>query len=168
MYEFAEIGLAVRTRRSDMGLSQARVADLCGLSPAMVEQLENGSIGSLDWADAIRLLSVLGLNVQVSNPRSTKRQREGGIPALEVAARSASTSYKESLPAEDLRTALLTATYPKDFTPHVRTFLDEAHVSQIADVVEELHHEAGVHRIELWQRMRDMARAGCVTRDIWL
>lgn len=167
MHEFAEIGLAVRTRRCDMGLTQARVADLCGLSPVAVEQLENGSIGSLDWAHAVRLLSVLGLSVHVSNPRSTKRQREGGIPALEVAARSASTSYKESLRAEDLRTALLTAKYPRDFMPHVRTFLGEAHVSQIADVVEQLHHETGVQRIELWQGMRDMARAGHIDRDLW-
>lgn len=59
MYEFAEIGLAVRTRRSDMGLSQARVADLCGLSSVTVDQLENGSIDALNWADAVRLLSVL-------------------------------------------------------------------------------------------------------------
>lgn len=168
MYEFAEIGSAVRTRRSDMGLTQARVAELCDLSLATVEQLENGSIGDLNWAHAVRLLSGLGLSVRVSNPRSTRRQREDGTPALEVASRSASASYKQILPAEDLRTALLTATYPKDFTPHVRTFLDEAHVSQIADVVEQLHNETSVHRIELWQRMRDMARAGCVTRDIWL
>lgn len=168
MYEFAEIGSAIRTRRSDMGLTQARVADLCGLLPTTVEQLENGSIGELNWAHSVHLLSVLGLNVHVSNPRPTKRQREGRTSALEVAARSASTSYKQILPAEDLRTALLTATYPKDFTPHVCTFLDEAHVSQIADVVEQLHHETSVHRIELWQRIRDMARAGCVTRDIWL
>lgn len=168
MYEFAEIGLAVRTRRSDMGLSQARVADLCGLSSVTVDQLENGSIDALNWADAVRLLSVLGLNIHVSNPRSTKRQREGRTPALEVAARSASTSYKQILPAEELRTALLTATYPKDFTPHVRTFLDEAHTSQIADVVEQLHHETGAQRIEIWQRMRDMARAGHITRDFWL
>lgn len=168
MHEFAAIGLAARTRRSDMGLTRERVAELCGLSPTMVEQLENGSISELDWAHAVRLLSALGLSVHVSNPRPTKRQREEGIPALEVAARSASTSYRENLRAEDLRTALLTATYPKDFTPHVRAFLDEAHVSQIADVVEQLHHETGVQRIELWQRMRDMARAGHVTRDIWL
>lgn len=168
MHEFAEIGLAVRTRRSDMGLTQAFVADLCGLSPFTVEQLENGSIGALNWADAVRLLSVLGLNVHVSNPRSTKRQRDGRTPALEVAARSASTSYKESLPAEDLGKALLTATYPKNFAPHVRTFLDEAHVSQIADVVEQLHHETGVQRLEIWQCMRDMARAGHINRDFWL
>jgi len=111
---------------------------------------------------------VLGLSVHVSNPRSTRRQREGRTPALEVAARSASTSYKQSLPTDELRIALLTATYPKDFTPHLRTFLDEAHVSQIADVVEQLHHETSIHRIELWQSMRDMARAGHTTRDFWL
>jgi transcriptional regulator with XRE-family HTH domain len=168
MYEFAAIGLAARTRRSDMGLTQDRVAELCGLSPATVEQLENGSVGELDWAHAVHLLSVLGLSVTVSNPRPTRRQREGRTPALEVAARSASTSYGKILRAEDLREALLTATYPKNFSPHVRTFLDEAHISQIADVVEQLHHETGVNRVELWRHIRGMARAAHTVRDVWL
>ena len=168
MHEFAAIGLAARTRRSDIGLTQDRVADLCGLSPVIVEKLENGSIGELNWAHAVRLLSMLGLSVHVSNPRPTRRQQEGRIPALEVAARSASTSYKENLSTEDLRTALLTATYPKNFAPHVRAFLDEAHVSQIADVVEQLHHEIGVNRAEVWRHMRSMARAAGTARDIWL
>lgn len=168
MYEFAEIGWAVRTRRTDMGLTQAHVADLCGLSPATVELLESGSINELDWAHAVRLLSVLGLGIHVSNPRSTRRQREERTPALEVAARSASTSYREVLSAEELRKALLTTTYPKNFAPHMRAFLDEAHVSQIADVVEQLHHETGINRIDLWRRMRDMARAVNTTQDIWL
>ena len=113
MYEFSAIGLAVHIRRSDMGLTQERVAELCGLSPSLVEKLENGSIGELDWAHAVRLLSVLGLSVHVSNPRSTRRQREEGTPSLEVAARSASTSYKGIISAEELRIALLTTTYPK-------------------------------------------------------
>src|SRR4051794_17994293 len=113
MYEFAAIGLAARTRRSDMGLTQARVAELCDVSLATVEQLEAGSIGELDWAHAIRLLSILGLSVHVSNPRPTRRQREGGTPALEIAERSASTSFKKVLSAEELRTALLSTTYPK-------------------------------------------------------
>lgn len=168
MYEFAEIGSAVRTRRSDMGLSQARVAELSGLSCATVDQLESGSIGELNWAHAVRLLSVLGLSVQISNPRPTKRQREGTTPALDVAALSASVSYRENIGGENLRTALLTTTYPRNFAPHVRTFLDEAHMSQIADVVEQLHHEAGVNRVQLWQQLRDMARAMKTVRDIWL
>lgn len=67
-----------------------------------------------------------------------------------------------------LRTALLTATYSKNFAPHVRTFLDEAHVTQLADVVEQLHHETGVNRVALWQHMRDAARAAYTVRDIWL
>lgn len=168
MYEFAEIGSAARTRRSDMGLSQARVAELSGLSQTTVDQLESGSIGELNWAQAVRLLSVLGLSVQISNPRPTRRQREGKIPALDVAALSASVSYRENVSAEDLGVALLTAKYPQNFAPHVRTFLDEAHVSQIADVVEQLHLEAGVSRVELWQRLREMARARNTVRDIWL
>ncbi|WP_436155183.1 helix-turn-helix domain-containing protein [Polaromonas sp. LjRoot131] len=168
MYEFAAIGLAARTRRSDMGLTQERVADLCGLSPPIVEQLENGSIGELDWAHAVRLLSVIGLSVHVSNPRSTRRQREGGTPALEIAARSASTSFKEVLDAEDLRAALLTTTYPKNLRPYVRTFLEEAPISLIADVIEQLHHETGVNRVEFWQHMRDMAIAVNTIREIWL
>lgn len=168
MYEFAAIGLAARTRRSDMGLTQERVADLCGLSPAIVEQLENGSIGELDWAHAVRLLSVIGLRVHVSNPRSTRRQREGGMPALEIAARSASTSFKEVVDAEALGAALLTTTYPKNLRPYVRTFLEEAPISLIADVIEQLHHQTGVNRVEFWQHMRDMARAVNTVREIWL
>ncbi|MDO8768682.1 MAG: helix-turn-helix transcriptional regulator [Burkholderiaceae bacterium] len=168
IYEFSAIGSAVRTRRTDMGLTQARVAELGCLSLATVELLESGSIGELNWAHAVRLLSVVGLSVRVSNPRSTRRQREEGIPALEVAARSASTSYRELLSPDDLRVALLTTTYPKNFAPHVLTFLDEAHVSQIADVVEKLHHETGINRVEAWQRMREMARAARTVRDIWL
>lgn len=168
MYEFAAIGLAARTRRADIGLTQDRVADLCGLSPAIVEQLENGSIGELNWADAVRLLLVLGLSVHVSNPRSTRRQREEGTPALEIAARSASTSYQEILSAGDLRIALLTTTYPANLRPYVRAFLEEAPVALIADVVEQLHHETGVDRGDLWQRMRGMARVAHIPREIWL
>lgn len=64
--------------------------------------------------------------------------------------------------------ALLTTTYPKNLMPYVRAFLDEAPIGQIADVVEQLHHETGVNRVELWQRMRDMARAANTIREIWL
>ena len=168
MYEFAAIGSAARTRRSDMGLTQARVAELCDLPLATVEQLENGSIGELNWGHAVRLLSVLGLTVQVSNPRSTRRQRKEGTPALEIAARSASTSYKEILSAEDLRIALLNTTYPGNVKPYVRAFLEEAPIALIADVVEQLHHETGVDRFELWQQMRDMACVTHTVREIWL
>lgn len=167
MYEFAEIGSAVRTRRCDMDLTQARVAELCGLSPITVEQLENGSIEKLDWAVAIRITAQLGLNIHISNPRPTRRQMERVKSALDAAAITASVSYKNSVNAEDLRAAFLTASNPPSCTPHTRTFLEEAPISQIAGVVEQLHHENGVSRIEMWKNMRKMANAARVLRDIW-
>lgn len=167
MYEFAEIGSAVRTRRSDMGLTQARVAELCGLLPTTVEQLENGSIEKLDWAVAIRITAQLGLNIHISNPRPTRRQMDRVKSALDAAAITASVSYRNSIKAEDLRAAFLTATTPPDYAPHVHTFLDEAPVSQIAGVVEQLHHENNVSRINMWENMRKMAAAAHLLREIW-
>ncbi|WP_176491297.1 helix-turn-helix domain-containing protein [Polaromonas sp. AET17H-212] len=167
MYEFAEIGSAIRTRRSDMGLTQARVAELCGLLPTTVEQLENGSIEKLDWAVAIRITAQLGLNVHISNPRPTRRQMERVKSALDAAAITASVSYKNPVRAEDLRAAFLTANNPPDYTYHVLTLLDEAPISQIAGVVEQLHHENDVSRNEIWKNMRKMANAAHLLRDIW-
>lgn len=167
MHEFAEIGAAVRTRRSDMGLTQARVADLCGLLPNTVEQLENGSIEKLDWAEAIRITAQLGLNIHISNPRPTRRQMDRMKSALDAAAITASVSYRNSIKAEDLRAAFLTATNPPNYAPHIRTFLDEAPISQIAGVVEQLHHENDISRIEIWQNMRKVANAAHLLRDIW-
>lgn len=52
--------------------------------------------------------------------------------------------------------------------PYVRAFLEEASIALIADVVEQLHHETGISRVELWQRMRDMARTARTAREIWM
>lgn len=167
MHEFAEIGAAVRTRRSDMGLTQTPIADLCGLLPITVEQLENGSLEKLEWSVAIRITEQLGLNIHVSNPRPTRRQIERVQSALDVAAITASVSYENSVKAKHLRAAFLTATSPPNYAPHIRTFLDEAPISQIAGVVEQLHHENDISRIEIWQNMRKVANAAHLLRDIW-
>ncbi len=167
MYEFAELGVAIRTRRVDMGLTQDRLAELCGLLPTTVEELENGSIEKLDWAVARRITAQLGLSIHISNPRPTRRQMEREQSALDAAAVTASVSYKNSVTAEHLRAAFLTANFPPDYAPHVRTFLDEAPLSQIAGVVEQLHRETDVSRIEIWLNMRKMANAAHLLRDIW-
>lgn len=168
MYALAEISSAVRARRSDMGLTQERVANLSGLSRSTVNQLENGTIGDLSLTRATQLLAVLGLAVRISPPRPTSRKREGKTPALDLAARTASVSYRENIHANDLRQAFLTGTYPQEFSSHVRTFLDEASVSLLADVIEQLHDETGVDRVQMWRRMRHMARNMKTVRDIWL
>lgn len=167
MSALTELSSAVQQRRSDMGISQTHLAKLSGLSRATVNELENGKINDLSIRRTAQLLGVLGLSLSISAPRPKSRKNEGQSPALDLAARMASVSYRESISAHELRQGLLTGEYPDKFTPHVRTFLDEAAVTMLAGVVEQLHQENGLDRMEAWQRMRDTARVLRTIRAIW-
>lgn len=57
---------------------------------------------------------------------------------------------------------------PTGFEPHVHTLLEEAPVSLLAKVVEQLHAEAGVAREEVWASMRSLARELQGMRALWL
>jgi len=70
MSTIQELGSTVRTRRSDMGLTQTTLAKLSGLSRATVNQVENGTINDLSLTRASKLLGVLGLFITVAPPRS--------------------------------------------------------------------------------------------------
>lgn len=163
MSTLAEISIAVRTRRADMGLTQATLAQLSGLSRATVNQLEAASLKDLSLLRVSRLLGVLGLSVTVSALRPTT----GKTPALELAARSASVSYRKPLTADLLRTALLQGQVPAAFQPHLATLLDEATPALLAAVVEQLHAQEGVPRAEVWAHMRELARGFKSARDLW-
>ena len=63
-----ELGNALRARRTEMGLSQARVAALSGLSRQTVNQIETGAVPDLGLNKAERLASVLGLMLRVTGP----------------------------------------------------------------------------------------------------
>ena len=55
-----EIGQRTRDRREELGLSQARLAKLVGLSRVTINQLETGAIGDLGVSKLLNLLNVLG------------------------------------------------------------------------------------------------------------
>lgn len=161
-----ELGLAVKARRSDMGLTQATLARLSGLSRATVNQVENHTLRDLSLNRAARLLGVLGLalTAPVARERAAPLPKS---PALDVAARTASVSYKTVLPAKALRRCIETATLPPGYEPHISTLLDEAPISLLARVVDELHADSGIERAALWRHLREMARQlGCL-REIW-
>lgn len=162
MSTLAELSTVVRTRRADMGLTQAALARLSGLSRATVNQLEAASLQDLSLQRVSRLLGVLGLSVTVA-PQPTV----GKTPALEIAARSASVSYRQPLTARVLRAALLQGQVPAAFRPHVATLLDEATPALLAAVVEQLHAQEGVPRAEVWARMRELARSFKSARGLW-
>jgi transcriptional regulator with XRE-family HTH domain len=161
-----ELGIAVRARRSDMGLTQAALAKLTGLSRATVNQLETGMIGDLSLKRAAKLLETLGLSM-VIDPMPVKRQAASRRLPLEIAAGTASVSYRVPLNPEQLRQALTGSAVPKGFTPHVHALLDEAPVALLASVADQLHEEAGIEPAQAWKRMRELAKALKSRRPLW-
>lgn len=87
-------------------------------------------------------------------------------PALDVAAQSASTSYRTSLPPEVLGAALRTGTMPADFAPHIGTLLDEAPMSMLAKAVEQIHADDGMPQDQVWSNMRGLAKSLQLTREL--
>jgi transcriptional regulator with XRE-family HTH domain len=168
MSTILELSTAVRARRSDMGLTQLALATLSGLSRATVNQVEKGTIKDLSLTRATRLLEVLGLYMHVALPRADFRpEKKEKSRALDIAARTASVSYRSSIGANQLRDALITGEVPAAFAPHVYALLDEAPVSMLASVVEQLHQESGLERARAWKYMRDLARRLKSRREIW-
>lgn len=169
MSAILELGSAVRTRRADMGLTQTNLAKLSGLSRATVNQLENGTIRDLSLTRATKLLSILGLSVTVTAPRPKSHSHPTAkSSALDIAARTASVSYRVSISADQLREVFATGGVPTEFLPHIYTLLEEAPVSLLASIVEELHLVLAVERIQVWKKMRELARRLKSSRDLWL
>jgi transcriptional regulator with XRE-family HTH domain len=168
MFAVLELGHAVKTRRSDMGLTQTVLSALSGLSRATVNQVENGTINDLSLTRTARLLGVLGLTLSVTPARP--KPNAGGRPKtspLILAARTASVSYRDSLTPEMLEAVLLGGDVPASFVPHLNALLEDASVSLLAAVIEQLHDKTGVQRSQLWSTLRSLAqRFGC-RRDIW-
>ena len=168
MSAILELSAAVRTRRSDMGLTQTALAKLSGLSRATVNQVENGAIHDLSLTRAAKLLDNLGLSLTVTAPRPKSHPHtRAQSSALNIAARTASVSYRVSVSADQLREVFTTDWLPTELFPHVYTLLEEAPVSLLASVVEELHLEKGVERTQVWRKMRELARRLKSNRELW-
>jgi transcriptional regulator with XRE-family HTH domain len=170
MSPLSELSSAVRTRRSDIGLTQMALATLSGLSRATVNQVEKGTIKDLSLTRAARLLEALGLSMAIATPRprpAGSGREKAKSEALDIAARTASVSYRTPISAAQLREALMSGLPASAFLPHVYALLDEAPVSLLASVVEQLHWETGVERAQVWKRMRELAHNLKSSREFW-
>lgn len=115
----ADIGRLVFVRREAIGLSQARLARLAGLSRATINQLETGSLVDLGAAKLMTVLNLLGMDLAA--------QLKAHQPdALVLLSRTASVSYREPLMPDALADALVNGPLPVALVPHVATLLDEA------------------------------------------
>ncbi len=154
------IGQLVKRRRQLLGLSQARLARLSGLSRATINQLETGTIVDLGAAKLIALLDLLGLTLNAAE----RPQRDN---ALALASRTASVSYKEGLTPEALAAALEEGQLPADITPQVATLLDETPLPLIVGAVEEVARRTHCPAKTLWKHLLQWAHDLQSPRAVW-
>ena len=156
-----DIGQLVHVRRQALGLSQARLARMAGLSRATINQLETGSLVDLGVAKLIALLDLVGVNLDAG----TCQGRRG---ALKLASQSASVSYRTLLDPATLAAALVDGALPPSITPHVATLLDEAPLSLIVAAVEEVAASSSVAPKLLWKHVFHWARDLHSPRGVWI
>lgn len=167
MYAAHELSQAVRTRRQEMGISQQALAKMSGLSRATINQVEGGKVKDLSLTRTAAILESLGLGLSITpaHPRSLPKQP--GFRPLDLAARTASVSYTRPMPPRVLGKALTHAQIARTYEPHLATLLDEAPVSLLAKVVEQIHADEGLPREKVWAHMRQLAQQLQATRELW-
>jgi transcriptional regulator with XRE-family HTH domain len=76
MTDLAELGQAVRQRRTELGQSREQLASAAGVSRARIEALENARAVEMGFQNLMQILNALGLDLRLTE---LNRQR----PTLE-------------------------------------------------------------------------------------
>jgi transcriptional regulator with XRE-family HTH domain len=161
MNDLLWIGPAVHKRRQELGLTQAALAALAGVSRATVNGLERGSLADLSMGRLGRLLQVVGLRLQWE-----PAQRVDAL-ALTIAAQTAGVSLSTPLPPQVLAQALASGVLPKAYSAHIGTLLDEAPLPVIVAAVEAAAVQSGVPAAKVWKHVGEWARAQQSPRKEW-
>lgn len=151
-----QLGSVFKARRVKVGLTQARLAALSGLSRATINGFESGAM-DLGIAKVFRIAQILGLKIGVLETQSSS---DGW---LETAARSASVSYRTTLPAGVLAQSFRTGKVDPRYRSHIATFLDEASPATLVRAVAEAFSSGEVPKAA-WRNVARMARATMSTR----
>ena len=160
MMNLMHLSTLVRTRRLALGLSQAQMANLTGLSRTTINLFENNALNDLGMAKGLHLMAVLGIELQASPLGRPKN-------ALVMASRSSSVSYKEPMSAKELFDALASGAIPPNKRAHVATLIDELPVGMIVSAVEEVAIQANVSPKKIWRHITQWAKDFQSPRRAW-
>ncbi len=114
------MGKLIRIERIAIGISQAELAVLSGLSRVTIGNLESGKLHDLGMQKLGRICTVLGLDLALSS--ASAKQSDW----LRVAAQTASTGYKAILAPDQLARMLLSGHVQAEYAPHMISLLQEA------------------------------------------
>jgi transcriptional regulator with XRE-family HTH domain len=155
-----DLSSPIQARREALGLSQARLAKLCGLSRATVNQLENGTLVDLGAAKLLALLNLLGIELGAK----TKPARAN---ALALLSQTVSVSYREPLKSAELARALVDGNLPESIIPHIATLLDDAPLPLILATLEQVARQTHTPPKMLWKHLVQWAQALQSPRAVW-
>ena len=158
--QLREVGMHVHEKRKELGISQAQLAKLSGLSRTTVNQLESGALEDLGYSKLNLLMGILGLSFDA-------KQRVKKSPALKMAAQTASTSYKKILTSDVLKNILKSGVVPDDFKPHVMTLLDETPLPLVVSAIHEASVETNTPAKTVMKHVSAMAKALHAHRTVW-
>lgn len=155
----AQIGGEIHSKRIQAGLLQEHVAKFAGLSRVTINQLENGTLKDLGYTKLKAVMDVLGLDMETVQPSSLKS-------ALAVAARSASTSYREVLTSDMLLSILRSGVAPEQYQPHLMVLLDETPLQVVVKAVAEAA-TPDVPAKKIMKHLSLWAKQWKVCRTVW-
>lgn len=158
--ELRELGWRVKLRRAELGLTQGQLAKLSELSRTTINHLESGVLQDLGYVKLNHLLAILGLNLDAK----TRFQK---TPALEIAARTASTSYKRILSSDELAQILGKGCIPDFFKPHMMTLLDETPIPLVVSAAHEASIEMNVPAKKIMKHIAQFAEDLHTYRKVW-
>lgn len=78
-----ELGILIRDRRQEAGLTAAEAADLAGVSRRLLLEVERGKRPNVGFAAVMRILALLGLELDV-RPRGLPGTRSTRRPGHDV------------------------------------------------------------------------------------
>lgn len=158
--QLRELGMRVHEKRKELGITQAQLAKLAGLSRTTVNQLESGALEDLGYSKLNLLLGILGMTFDA-------RQKIKKSPALKIAAQTASTSYKKILTPDVLKNILKSGVVPDDFKPHLMTLLDETPLPLVISAIHEASIETNTPAKTVMKHVSTMAKALHTHRTVW-
>jgi hypothetical protein len=160
-----ELSALVARRVEDMGLTPLRLAELAQVRPEIVEALLRTEGTDINIAEAEAIGNTVGLSLGVFGHR---RGNDRDTQAFVFAAQTASTSYRDAVPVNEVRQTLVTGLVSREYRPHIRALLDEAPVGLLARLADEVYRESGISSQATWQIMRKLAAQLACSRSLWL
>ena len=148
-----QVASQIKARRKALGLSQAQLGKLAGLSRATVVDLEAGRVTELGITRLEKVLAVLGCSLTLAEEATGKRGVKHKADPLRVAARTASVSYRDVLLASALEESLVSGNLPEQYRAHLASLINEAPAPLLVRMVDAVAKHRHVKPKSIWKNL---------------